>query len=221
MTERHLYWTTQAGMDREDITTNPVTIGAAPCTVGLSGDGVPAVAAVAQLSGSSCILRKLTRTRVVTVNAEDVDERPLRHGDRIEVDGSELIFVEHGDVAESMLRLVFKREDTDTALEMESWAPQIVLGRNEGAIHIDDGSVSGTHLEIENHGAGMRFVRDLDSTNGSELNGEPLTQRTAFELGDTVKVGRVSIELHDGGSPPDDAREQDPRTVRWPDDAIA
>lgn len=220
MTERHIYWKTPTGVGREDVTTNPVTIGATACSVGLTGEGAPAVAAVAQLSGGSCVLRKLTRTRAVTVNAEDIDERSLRHGDQIEVDGSELLFVEHGDVAEVMLRLVFTREDTDTAIELETWAPRIVIGRNEGSIHVDDGSVSGTHIEIENHGEGMRFVRDLDSTNGSELNGAELGDRTPFELGDTVKIGRVSIELNDGGAPPQDAGEREPRTVRWPGDAL-
>ena len=42
-----------------------------------------------------------------------------------------------------------------------------------GDLHIDDEAVSWNHLEIENRG-GMLMATDLDSRNGTALNGEPL-----------------------------------------------
>jgi predicted component of type VI protein secretion system len=72
-----------------------------------------------------------------------------------------------------------------------------VVGRDpEAAIHIDDDAVSWNHLEIENRG-GVLMATDLDSRNGTALNGEPLDRPRRLRDGDTLIVGGHRLEVSD------------------------
>jgi predicted component of type VI protein secretion system len=72
-----------------------------------------------------------------------------------------------------------------------------VVGRDpDAAIHIDDVAVSWNHLEIENRG-GVLMATDLDSRNGSALNGEPLDKPRRLRDGDTLIVAGYRLEVSD------------------------
>jgi FHA domain len=72
-----------------------------------------------------------------------------------------------------------------------------VVGRDpEADIHIGDESVSWNHLEIESRG-GVLMANDLDSRNGTELNGEPLERSRRLRDGDILIVGGHRLELSD------------------------
>ena len=72
-----------------------------------------------------------------------------------------------------------------------------VVGRNpEAEIPIDDEAVSWNHLEIENRG-GALMATDLDSRNGTALNGEPLDRPRRLRDGDTLIVGTHRLEVSD------------------------
>jgi len=72
-----------------------------------------------------------------------------------------------------------------------------VVGRNpEAQIRIDDEAVSWNHLEIENRG-GVLMATDLDSRNGTALNGEPLDRPRRLRDGDTLIVGGHRLEVSD------------------------
>ncbi len=76
-------------------------------------------------------------------------------------------------------------------------AERIVVGRDpEAAIHVDDEAVSWNHLEIENRG-GVLMATDLDSRNGTALNGEPLERPRRLRDGDTLIVGGHRLEVSD------------------------
>ena len=66
----------------------------------------------------------------------------------------------------------------------------ITIGRAaENTIHIDDPSVSGRHAQL--HQVGETFhLQHLDSTNGTRVNGEPVTS-VALHVGDRIHFGRV------------------------------
>jgi hypothetical protein len=67
-----------------------------------------------------------------------------------------------------------------------------VIGRgSEADITVDDGGISRRHLEIAWDGR-RGEARDLGSTNGSKLNGEPLG-RSVLEPGDVITAGRTRI----------------------------
>jgi predicted component of type VI protein secretion system len=72
-----------------------------------------------------------------------------------------------------------------------------VVGRDpEAGITIDDDAVSWNHLEIESRG-GVLMATDLDSRNGTALNGEPLDRPRRLRDGDTLIVGGHRLEVSD------------------------
>ena len=76
-------------------------------------------------------------------------------------------------------------------------AERTILGRSpEAQIQIDDEAVSWNHLEIENRG-GVLMATDLDSRNGTALNGEPLERPRRLRDGDTLIVGGHRLEVSD------------------------
>ncbi len=76
-------------------------------------------------------------------------------------------------------------------------APRTVVGRDpEADICIDDEAVSWNHLEIESHG-GVLMATDLDSSNGTTLNGEPLDRPRRLRDGDVLVVGGRRLEVSD------------------------
>jgi predicted component of type VI protein secretion system len=72
-----------------------------------------------------------------------------------------------------------------------------VVGRDPDAgIHIDEEAVSWHHLEIEDRD-GVLMATDLDSRNGTALNGEPLDRPRRLRDGDTLIVGGHRLEVSD------------------------
>ena len=68
---------------------------------------------------------------------------------------------------------------------------RVVLGRSRSAdIVIPDASVSRQHLELRRDDRGWYAV-DLGSTNGSELNGQPITEPRRLESGQRLKLGHA------------------------------
>src|ERR1700704_5810776 len=77
-----------------------------------------------------------------------------------------------------------------------------VVGRDpEADLHIDDEAVSWNHLEIERRGE-VLMATDLDSSNGTALNGEPLERPRRLRDGDTLIVGAHRLEVSTGSVTP-------------------
>jgi predicted component of type VI protein secretion system len=73
-----------------------------------------------------------------------------------------------------------------------------VVGRSpEADIRLDDEAVSWNHLEIERRGD-VLMATDLDSSNGTALNGEPLDRPRRLRDGDTLTVGGFRLEVSTG-----------------------
>ena len=72
-------------------------------------------------------------------------------------------------------------------------ATPVSIGREEGnTIRLKDVGVSRFHAEIRLENEAV-VVADLDSTNGTKLNGELVDQTAPIELGDTITVGRSTL----------------------------
>jgi predicted component of type VI protein secretion system len=72
-----------------------------------------------------------------------------------------------------------------------------VIGRDpEADLTIEDEAVSWHHLEIESRG-GVLMATDLDSRNGTALNGDPLDRPRRLRDGDTLVVGSHRLEVSD------------------------
>lgn len=69
------------------------------------------------------------------------------------------------------------------------------VGRDpEADVPLEDEAVSWHHLEIEVRG-GVLIATDLDSRNGTALNGEPLDRPRRLRDGDTLIVGSQRLEV--------------------------
>lgn len=69
------------------------------------------------------------------------------------------------------------------------------VGRDpEAGVPLDDDAVSWHHLEVESRG-GVLMATDLDSRNGTALNGEPLDRPRRLRDGDTLIVGSQRLEV--------------------------
>lgn len=74
------------------------------------------------------------------------------------------------------------------------------IGRREdNDLSIPDGSISGTHCEIIADGEGF-LLRDLDSTNGTRLNNNPVTEQR-LTRNDIIMVGEIPVMI-DGDDVP-------------------
>jgi pSer/pThr/pTyr-binding forkhead associated (FHA) protein len=77
-----------------------------------------------------------------------------------------------------------------------------VIGRSpEAELRLEDEAVSWNHLEIERRGE-VLMAADLDSRNGTALNGEPLDRPRRLRDGDTLIVGSHRLEVSLGPTPP-------------------
>lgn len=82
----------------------------------------------------------------------------------------------------------------DTGLSVVIEDSVTLLGRDDEChVKLDDPRVSGQHAMVY-FASGEFRVRDLSSTNGSLLNGSPLTE-FAYQDGDDLRVGKTVVRL--------------------------
>ena len=75
-----------------------------------------------------------------------------------------------------------------------------VIGRHpECSIQIDDGSVSRHHARVVCVD-GVWFLEDLDSRNGTFLNGQAIQKQTRLFDGAVIKICDISFDFHSGDS---------------------
>jgi hypothetical protein len=73
----------------------------------------------------------------------------------------------------------------------------VLIGRaTDATVRVNDSSVSRRHAEIRPAGSGWTIV-DLGSTNGTRVNGAPITERR-LEDGDTIAVGDATLRYEAG-----------------------
>jgi pSer/pThr/pTyr-binding forkhead associated (FHA) protein len=71
---------------------------------------------------------------------------------------------------------------------------EIVIGREGADITIDDPELSRRHVAIRPAGQGVE-IQDLDSMNGTFVNGERISQPVTLTVGGTVRVGSTEIAV--------------------------
>jgi len=72
---------------------------------------------------------------------------------------------------------------------------KIVIGRDEQAsLPLTDITVSKRHASVTHEDNGTLVLADLDSTNGTAVNGQPVT-RTILRPGDHLEIGAVSMRV--------------------------
>ena len=95
----------------------------------------------------------------------------------------------------------------------------ITLGRAlENAIVIEDTASSRQHAVIERDGEGQWWLRDLESRNGTRLNGR-FVRKALLELGDRVEIGATAVTFT--GESEEAAREVAAKTGEKRDELAA
>jgi len=200
----YLIWADGDGVvQRSEVPEHSLTVGTfETCGAVVVHADVGLVHVALERDAVGCRLRRLSRTRAVLVNGKATNEKGLHHGDRIRLGSYEARYAAADVLAPNELVLTFEREDGELPVELELPLAVTVFGRVDGEVLVDDSGVSSRHLEIENFGPDFCFVRDLGSTNGTELNGEPIGEvRHPLSAGDIISIGRVRILVAFGGVP--------------------
>ena len=74
------------------------------------------------------------------------------------------------------------------------------IGRGgDSDLVMEDASLSRRHCTFYTHGA-KTYIEDLDSTNGTRVNGETVLIRRALREGDVVTVGTSEIQYTETGA---------------------
>jgi pSer/pThr/pTyr-binding forkhead associated (FHA) protein len=86
----------------------------------------------------------------------------------------------------------------------KAWAldgPLLTIGRDAAcAICLPDSSVSRRHAQIVHQASGF-YAQDLDSQNGTLLNGQPLLSPTLLRAGDVLQVGELMLRCQSASDP--------------------
>ncbi len=88
---------------------------------------------------------------------------------------------------------VIVRSPGRTVLHLQLHEP-LEIGRDCSGLLLDDPLISRRHLELRRDGNRV-MVNDLGSTNGSSINGRPLTTTCILGVADVVAFGDSSIQL--------------------------
>lgn len=89
-------------------------------------------------------------------------------------------------------------EPFDTGLDPGERIPLLALssiGRGrENDVALDDSFLSGDHARLSWNGRGW-VLEDLNSTNGTRLNGKAVRKAVAVKPGDVIEFGRVKVKM--------------------------
>ena len=105
-----------------------------------------------------------------------------------------------------MARLVLLSEGL-TGRTYELKTDKTTVGRvADNTFEIAEASVSSHHCEIHLRG-GEVFIKDLDSTNGTFINGEKITE-SVLKPGQILRLGTVDMRLESGDQPPQPVKKK-------------
>lgn len=168
------------------------------------------------------VLEPLSRKVATLVNEKTTREvRTLNHGDVVTFGTSHLVFLEHEDIVllnsrqgtnndrsslpqpnrlDEGKRTVVANEKGNTTLSSVSSLEEILLdrdafiGRDPAQVHIilNHLRVSRRHAAVQIK-TGNIFLRDLQSSNGTFVNGERISDWTLLNQGDRVDIGPYSL----------------------------
>ncbi len=86
---------------------------------------------------------------------------------------------------------VIQGPDKGTKFELPDHEPQLI-GRSSEALPLDDTTISRRHAELTPD-AGAWYIRDLESQNGTYVNGTRIRDRTRLRPGDQIRTGGTLI----------------------------
>ena len=88
-----------------------------------------------------------------------------------------------------LILTVIQGPDKGRKYELPDHEPQLI-GRSSEALPIDDNAVSRRHAELTPDD-GVWYIRDLESQNGTYVNGLRIADRTRLRPGDQIRTGQT------------------------------
>lgn len=86
--------------------------------------------------------------------------------------------------------------DTQGSHTLELDAPEGIIGRDSSAeLRLDDETVSSKHARLSYHHA-QWWIEDLNSRNGTFLNGQAVKEPVVVTSGDELRCGRVVTTIY-------------------------
>jgi len=114
-----------------------------------------------------------------------------------------------------MARLVILSEGL-TGKSYELSVDKTTIGRvDDNTFPITEASVSSHHCEVLLR-AGDIVIRDLNSTNGTFINGHQVTGEAVLKPGQILRLGQVEIRLEDGSAQKASAKKMPDQTMVIP-----
>ena len=114
-----------------------------------------------------------------------------------------------------MARLVVLTEGL-TGRSVELTAERTTIGRVEdNTFQLAEPSVSSHHCEVLFQ-SGQVMVKDLNSTNGTFIEGDQVTAEAPLKPGQVLRLGKIELRLEDGGGAPSSPAKQADKTIMMP-----
>jgi len=82
----------------------------------------------------------------------------------------------------------------DAGIIHEIKKSQTVIGRKDGDIIVSDPLISKKHAAVEIWSREVIYIKDLESTNGTYINGIPISQ-TRLKNGDVIQLGNIKLKF--------------------------
>ena len=100
------------------------------------------------------------------------------------------------DAAQKVPTLTLSLKDADGEIHAHQFTESnIIIGRDPAInLHIDDQTISAQHALLS-YRLGQWWIEDLNSTNGTFLNQEPVSEQVVITDGDRLRCGRIEFHI--------------------------
>jgi diguanylate cyclase (GGDEF)-like protein len=99
------------------------------------------------------------------------------------------------DDADEVLLIVMSGNSVGQIFPLERTRPLTIIGRDDDCdLQVMDAEISRRHAAIRYHAESNRFIiSDLNSRNGTRVNGEPPVGDVTLQIGDKIQLGNITV----------------------------
>ncbi len=151
--------------------------------------------------GGSVLLKDLESTNGTFFNGKRITSRKLAAGDKVSVGNCILYAMPDSGIAKKRYSELLVLSGKERNKKKRLVPPKFTIGSDPGSSLVFlDMLISRNHAEIAVHEDGSCWLRDLNSKNGTSVNGVPLRSEKERLLkdGDKISFSQMETEFHDG-----------------------